>query len=227
MRTRRSSSGGWIEARSTPDRANSASGCRPSGSRMKPHGWPGRTSAATGRANSIPFRGCTAISCATWPASKKCAFWLRTKPPGKARAAFCKSAPSTSMRSNFSRIPPIEAGRATYCPIFVRDAKGAIVAGNWKFNGWAKYDNWRQDNAVPKFLASRLKLPEFEPGIVLEGGSIDVNGAGLLLTTQECLLDKRIQVRNPGLGARRVGALFRRLSRRRAHHLAQEGHRRR
>jgi agmatine deiminase len=87
-----------------------------------------------------------------------------------------------------------------YCPIFVRGPKNEIAITNWIFNGWAKYDNWRDDNKIPAFVAKRRKLNQFEPGIVLEGGSIDVNGAGLLLTTEECLLSDSVQVRNPGLG---------------------------
>ena len=87
-----------------------------------------------------------------------------------------------------------------YCPIFVHNEKGGIAITNWIFNGWAKYGNWREDNRIPAFLAKRLKMTQFEPGIVLEGGSIDVNGRGLLLTTEECLLDEAVQVRNPGLG---------------------------
>jgi len=86
-----------------------------------------------------------------------------------------------------------------YCPIFVRNNKGEVAVTDWIFNGWAKYDNWRTDNKIPSFAAKRLKLRTFEPGIVLEGGSIDVNGAGLMLTTEECLLSESIQVRNPGL----------------------------
>ena len=85
------------------------------------------------------------------------------------------------------------------CPIFVRNSEGEVAATNWRFNGWAKYDNWRLDNRIPAFLARRLKMRSFDPGIVLEGGSIDVNGAGLLLTTEECLLSQTVQVRNPGL----------------------------
>ena len=110
-----------------------------------------------------------------------------------------------------------------YCPIFVRDSperaqrnataaqldrarmprrpvrsKGRLTITNWIFNGWAKYDNWHDDNQIPEFVARQLKIPQVEPGIVLEGGSIDVNGAGLLLTTEECLLSERVQVRNPG-----------------------------
>jgi agmatine deiminase len=86
-----------------------------------------------------------------------------------------------------------------YCPLFVRDQHGEVAITNWLFNGWAKYGNWRDDNKIPAFLAKRLRLRQFEPGIVLEGGSIDVNGAGLLLTTEECLLSESIQIRNPGL----------------------------
>jgi agmatine deiminase len=88
-----------------------------------------------------------------------------------------------------------------YCPIFVRNTGGEVAVTNWLFNGWAKYDNFRDDNRIPHRVAKRFKLTrELSPGIVLEGGSIDVNGAGLLLTTEECLLSNSVQVRNPGLG---------------------------
>jgi agmatine deiminase len=86
-----------------------------------------------------------------------------------------------------------------YCPIFVHDSKGRVAVTNWLFNGWAKYDNWREDNAIPGRVAKRFLMRELSPGIVLEGGSIDVNGGGLLLTTEECLLSESVQVRNPGL----------------------------
>jgi agmatine deiminase len=87
-----------------------------------------------------------------------------------------------------------------YCPMFVQNQKGQVAITNWIFNGWAKYDNWRDDNKIPGLLAQRLAMKAFEPGIVLEGGSIDVNGAGSLLTTEECLLSADVQARNPGLG---------------------------
>jgi agmatine deiminase len=102
---------------------------------------------------------------------------------------------------DFFRWPTNRSWTRDYCPIFVRDEKGEIGITNWLFNGWAKYDNWRDDNRIPSRMAKRFKVRrEFEPGIVLEGGSIDVNGAGLLLTTEECLLSETVQVRNPGLG---------------------------
>jgi agmatine deiminase len=56
---------------------------------------------------------------------------------------------------------------------------------------------------VPRFIAKKLKLPRFEPGLVLEGGSIDVNGGGKLLTTEECLLSD-VQARNPGVSRREI-----------------------
>jgi agmatine deiminase len=89
------------------------------------------------------------------------------------------------------------------CPIFARDDDGQVHVTDWHFNGWAKYDNWKADDALPKAVARHLKLPHWQPKhnkrrIVLEGGSIDVNGSGLLLTTEECLLSE-IQQRNPGM----------------------------
>jgi agmatine deiminase len=89
-------------------------------------------------------------------------------------------------------------------PIFVRKnptparpgrATTAIV--HFHFNAWAKYDDWQLDSKVPAYLGKRPKLPLRIPDMVLEGGSIDVNGAGMLLTTEECLLSP-VQQRNPG-----------------------------
>lgn len=90
-----------------------------------------------------------------------------------------------------------------YCPIFLRNSPGEVAITNWRFSGWAKYDNWRHDDAIPAYIAKRLGLREWTPEacgrrVVLEGGAIDVNGAGALLTTEECLLSP-VQERNPGL----------------------------
>ncbi len=90
-----------------------------------------------------------------------------------------------------------------YGPIFVRNARGEVAITNWRFNGWAKYDNWKKDDAVTAQLGGWLKMRQWQPGLVLEGGSIDVNGRGLLLTTEECLLS-RVQARNPGLGRAQI-----------------------
>ncbi|MEI9977544.1 MAG: agmatine deiminase family protein [Edaphobacter sp.] len=94
-------------------------------------------------------------------------------------------------------------------PIFVKNPQGELAVTNWKFNAWAKYENYHRDDQIPLFVAHHYDIPQIRPEIqladgtthrvVLEGGSIDTNGAGLLLTTEECLLSK-IQERNPGLG---------------------------
>ncbi|VTR92592.1 agmatine deiminase : Agmatine deiminase OS=Terriglobus saanensis (strain ATCC BAA-1853 / DSM 23119 / SP1PR4) GN=AciPR4_1790 PE=4 SV=1: PAD_porph [Gemmata massiliana] len=86
-------------------------------------------------------------------------------------------------------------------PIFVTNAAGERIALDWRFNAWAKYPDWQRDDLVPAFAAQKLNVPSLQPThnghrVVLEGGSIDVNGAGLLLTTEECLLSKT-QERNP------------------------------
>src|SRR5579863_8775211 len=89
------------------------------------------------------------------------------------------------------------------CPLFVKNRTGNVAVIDWKFNGWAKYPNYTADDATPRFIAKKLKLPRFEPGLVLEGGSIDVNGRGKLLTTEECLLSD-VQARNPGVSRREI-----------------------
>jgi agmatine deiminase len=90
-------------------------------------------------------------------------------------------------------------------PTGVVDGEGSVTLLNWAFNGWAKYANWRRDAEVGRALAHLTGLPRIEPTrddnnqrIVLEGGGIDVNGAGLLLATEEWLLSDT-QIRNPGL----------------------------
>ncbi len=92
-------------------------------------------------------------------------------------------------------------------PLFVRrrTARGletAIV--HFHFNAWAKYRDWRKDRRVPETAAALLGKKLFDARaegreFVLEGGGIEVNGRGTLLTTEECYLSERVQVRNPGL----------------------------
>ena len=102
-------------------------------------------------------------------------------------------------------------------PIFVRDVKGQVGLTNWKFNAWAKYDDWKLDDKLPGRAKKLLKVPEWQPSImlsngkqrrvVLEGGSIDVNGAGSMLTTEECLLSE-VQQRNLGLTREQLEQVF-------------------
>lgn len=102
-------------------------------------------------------------------------------------------------------------------PIFVRNGAGHAGITNWKFNAWAKYSNWQLDDQVPRRVAELLGVPEWQPVVemesgetrrmVLEGGSIDTNGAGILLTTEECLLSE-VQARNPGVGREKLEWAF-------------------
>src|SRR5207237_6564393 len=86
-------------------------------------------------------------------------------------------------------------------PIFVVNDRGERAVLDWHFNAWAKYPNWAHDDQLPGFVAGKLGLRRWQPRcrgwrVVLEGGSIDVNGQGLMLTTEECLLSTT-QQRNP------------------------------
>ncbi|MFN8641814.1 MAG: agmatine deiminase family protein [Candidatus Binatia bacterium] len=95
----------------------------------------------------------------------------------------------------FHEVPTDDAWMRDHGPTFV--TRGEVLAlVDWIYNAWGgKYPPWENDDRVPRVLAERLGAPRFEPGLVLEGGSIDVDGAGTLLTTEQCLLNPN---RNPG-----------------------------
>ena len=99
-----------------------------------------------------------------------------------------------------------------FLPIFIKDRKKRNVLSNWEFNAWAKYKNFKNDNttylSVNKLKKIKIVRPKFKKKkIVLEGGSIDVNGKGLLLTTAQCLLS-RVQQRNKGFNKNDYGQIF-------------------
>jgi agmatine deiminase len=105
-------------------------------------------------------------------------------------------------RIDFFPFPTNRSWTRDYGPMFVQSGAGLGIL-DWRFNAWAKYPDWEQDDAVAGQVSEALALPRWEPTVgelrmVLEGGSIDVNGQGLLLTTEECLLSP-VQERNPGL----------------------------
>jgi agmatine deiminase len=84
---------------------------------------------------------------------------------------------------------------------FVKNEKGQISLIHFKFNAWAKYDNYKKDKSIPGFISRKMKIPCIpalykDHHVVLEGGAIDINGKGTLITTEECLMDLKIQVRN-------------------------------
>ncbi|WP_263366117.1 agmatine deiminase family protein [Edaphobacter bradus] len=98
----------------------------------------------------------------------------------------------------------------------VKNPDGALAITNWRFNAWAKYPNWHRDDQIPHHVAKLYDMEEFQPEVeidgrqhrlVLEGGSIDTNGAGVLLTTEECLLSD-VQQRNPGVSREQLEQAF-------------------
>jgi agmatine deiminase len=96
-------------------------------------------------------------------------------------------------------------------PSFVKRPEGVGIT-NWRFNAWAKYDDWQLDDQLPSRAGELLHLPCWVPEfqghrVVLEGGSIDVNGRGTLITTEECLLSQ-VQQRNPGLSREDLECVF-------------------
>ncbi len=116
----------------------------------------------------------------------------------------------------FWHIPTDRSWTRDYCPLWLRRADGARALVAWRFTGWARYANHRRDAAVAKSIAARTALPCWTPWttlrgrrhhVVLEGGAVEVNGLGTLLTTEQCLLSPE-QARNPGLGRARLERLL-------------------
>jgi agmatine deiminase len=103
---------------------------------------------------------------------------------------------------DFFRVPTDRGWMRDSGPLCVRNQAGEVAYNHFAFNGWAKYSNHKKDAAVVAKASQKLKYRIWQPvhkgrQVVLEGGSIDVNGRGTLLTTEECLLGK-VQERNPG-----------------------------
>ncbi len=109
----------------------------------------------------------------------------------------------------FHHIPTNECWCRDHGPAFVgrkmengKWKKGDWAIVDWGFNAWGgKYPPYDADDAVPTRVAEELGLPVFYPGIVMEGGAVDFNGAGTVLTTEQCLLNKN---RNPGVSKKRI-----------------------
>jgi len=119
-------------------------------------------------------------------------------------------------RVEFFRFPTDRGWTRDYGPVFVRrDAPvPEIAVVGFRFNAWARYSDWRKDARVPARAAKALGVRLFPAGpdgkgAVLEGGAIDVNGRGTLIATEECLLDPKTQVRNPGMSRKEMDSIFR------------------
>jgi agmatine deiminase len=120
-----------------------------------------------------------------WPTNR---VWTRDSGCTFVLPSFARPDPSASLRAE---------GQWRLSP------RGSLAAVKWRFNAWAKYSNWQRDERIGSLMAGAPGASEMRPvfgrnRVVLEGGSIDGNGRGTLLTTEECLLSK-VQQRNPGM----------------------------
>jgi agmatine deiminase len=119
-------------------------------------------------------------------------------------------------RVELLRWPTDRGWTRDFGPIFVKRERprAELAVARFGFDAWAKYDDWKKDQRVPERAAKWLGvralrvLHEGRP-VVLEGGSIDVNGEGALITTEECLLDPTVQVRNPDFTREDYEGVFR------------------
>ena len=125
--------------------------------------------------------------------------------------------PLDEKRITFWQVPTDRVWTRDYGPMFVveslPDGRGSLSIVKWQFNAWAKYPNYQRDNRAVHRIAKQSGHARLDVAtvagrpVVLEGGSIDVNGLGCLLTTEECLLSK-VQERNPGMKRKDYEAVF-------------------
>jgi agmatine deiminase len=116
-------------------------------------------------------------------------------------------------RVEFFRFPSDRGWTRDFGPMFVRrdGTRSEVAIVRFRFNAWAKYRDWKKDDKIPERAAKAMGVQIFRAqsdgrDVVLEGGAIDVNGRGTLITTEECLLDEGTQARNPGFSRTQVEA---------------------
>jgi agmatine deiminase len=116
----------------------------------------------------------------------------------------------------FFRTPSDRGWSRDFGPICVRKSgpRPEVAIAKFKFTAWAKYPNWHKDDRIAPTIAKRQRMRMFpvtlgSRRVALEGGGIDVNGHGTLLTTEECFLDQKTQCRNPGMTREQYDQAFR------------------
>lgn len=126
----------------------------------------------------------------------------------KAIAAACNLAKAVPERVELFNHPHNDVWCRDHGPIFVKHSTtGEVAVTDWEFNAWGgKFPPWDLDNAIPQKIAVSLGLRSFQGGMILEGGAIEINGAGQLLTTEAVLLNKN---RNPHLSRESIEQLLR------------------
>ena len=157
--------------------------------------WPHNLATWPGQFRPIPgvFAGIVAQISRFEPVRINCAADLQPR-----AQRLCEQAGADMARVTFYQHPTNDAWCRDHGPIFVKnDRSGEVAVTDWVHNAWGgKYPPYDLDNKIPPSIAKKLGMRRFENDMVLEGGSIDVNGQGLLLTSEQCLLNKN---RNPEL----------------------------
>jgi agmatine deiminase len=157
--------------------------------------WPHNLATWPGQFRPIPgvFAGIVAQISRFEPVRINCAAALQPR-----AKRLCEQAGADMTRVTFYNHPTNDAWCRDHGPIFVKnDRSGEVAVTDWVHNAWGgKYPPYDLDNKIPPSIATKLGMRRFENDMVLEGGSIDVNGQGLLLTSEQCLLNKN---RNPHL----------------------------
>ena len=177
-------------------------------------GWPHNTTDWPGRFGPIPW---AYGEIARWISRGEVLRVLVESAPheGRARRVLNRLGQDLA-RIEFFRVPTDRGWTRDSGPAFVEagPAGERLAIRRFRFNGWGKYPDWRRDDRVPERVARALSLPLLPAElrgrpVVLEGGAIDVNGRGTLITTEECLLDPDVQVRNPGFTRADYETVFR------------------
>jgi agmatine deiminase len=171
----------------------SVSACPPNGSRRRPATWPGNF-------RPIPAKFAEIVAVISRFEQVRINVARALQPRAWALIARAGADPA---RVTFYDHPTNDAWCRDHGPIFVKnDRTGEIALTDWDYNAWGgKYPPYDRDNEIPPRVARALGMRRFEKKMVLEGGSIDVNGAGLLLTTEACLLHPN---RNPKLNRAQI-----------------------
>ena len=174
-------------------------------------GWPHELSDWPGKFAPIPWAFAEIVR---HLARVERVFLLLENPAAKARVKSILNRSHVNLDNvTFLQVPTDRGWMRDSGPICVCNDSGDVAFNHFHFNGWAKYSNHKKDahvvTRIGKSLRRRLFLPVHDGRrVVLEGGSIDVNGAGTMLTTEECL-QSTVQERNPGFGKRDYQELFR------------------
>jgi len=157
--------------------------------------WPHKRASWPGHFRPIPYKFAEIVSQIS--RFQEVRINLASPLQARARSLIAKAGADLSKVTLYNH-PTDDAWCRDHGPIFVKnDRTGEVALTDWDYNAWGdKYPPYAKDNRIPPKIACALGLRRFEKKMILEGGSIDVNGQGLLLTTEACLLNRN---RNPKL----------------------------